>query len=435
MISPPLLSEYDPEVLSEGSLDPLGLYLIADRLATRLIPGFRERMRHPRFLTGIAVGSHVCSTFDEDEIASDDMSPPYQVYEWYVVQALVSRFKETDETIGLPGVSKAIEAYRAKVPLSATRYLKTPSVFGFHGVYRTLARDLDLITEYSLGDFGERLLRSWEKEQNLEGFYTGQNGDGKKLLNHLRSAVREGCKTGSAVKGWWWGQNKVIAGHLAPYRIGIKEGKVLLEGFLSDKHSLRKEVINYLLTSEGQLTWNINNSEREFHESLYKNGSGEMKDILSTIQLYEQFARLLQNAFDESLYIMSGARHVYINDLSRQDHITKASTELPGLFRLVSNKLSSLDLSFQFERSFGLFNEVMKPTAWIEILIEHHNNIQRTKSRIGKSPWFERTDNGRLLIYPGRVRSEGPATDKEYVHFYRTNSLWSFLRDMKLVTK
>ncbi len=37
------LSEYDPPLTSEGSIDPLGLYPIADALGVRLVPGVRER--------------------------------------------------------------------------------------------------------------------------------------------------------------------------------------------------------------------------------------------------------------------------------------------------------------------------------------------------------------------------------------------------------
>ena len=40
----PFLTVYDPIGTSEGSLDPLGLYLIADQLAMKLVPGVRERM-------------------------------------------------------------------------------------------------------------------------------------------------------------------------------------------------------------------------------------------------------------------------------------------------------------------------------------------------------------------------------------------------------
>jgi hypothetical protein len=52
----PALTAFDPETSSEGTLDPLGLYLIADQLATRLVPAVRECMQRIRFLTVMAVG-------------------------------------------------------------------------------------------------------------------------------------------------------------------------------------------------------------------------------------------------------------------------------------------------------------------------------------------------------------------------------------------
>jgi hypothetical protein len=47
----PRFSEYDPGAVGEGSLDPLGLGAVADRIADRLAPGVRARMSHPRFVT------------------------------------------------------------------------------------------------------------------------------------------------------------------------------------------------------------------------------------------------------------------------------------------------------------------------------------------------------------------------------------------------
>jgi len=49
----PFLTAYDPPGTSEGSLDPLGLYQIADQLAVQLVPAVRERMLRVRFLTAI----------------------------------------------------------------------------------------------------------------------------------------------------------------------------------------------------------------------------------------------------------------------------------------------------------------------------------------------------------------------------------------------
>jgi len=61
----PLLSAWDPAANTEGTIDPLGLYFIADALGVKMIPGVRERMRHPRFLTLTAISAAICSEFDE----------------------------------------------------------------------------------------------------------------------------------------------------------------------------------------------------------------------------------------------------------------------------------------------------------------------------------------------------------------------------------
>lgn len=51
MMLMPLLSAKDPVVSAEGTLDPLGLYIIADALGVRMIPDVRERVSHPQLLT------------------------------------------------------------------------------------------------------------------------------------------------------------------------------------------------------------------------------------------------------------------------------------------------------------------------------------------------------------------------------------------------
>ena len=62
----PFLTAYDPPGTSEGSLDPLGLYQIADQLAMQLVPAVRERMLRIRFLTAMAVGSLVIEDLEGD---------------------------------------------------------------------------------------------------------------------------------------------------------------------------------------------------------------------------------------------------------------------------------------------------------------------------------------------------------------------------------
>src|SRR5713101_1078707 len=97
----PFLTTYDPPGTSEGTLDPLGLYQIADQLAVQLVPAVRERMRRIRFLTAMAVGSLVTEGLEEDPKHRD--ASPYLVWEWLVVQALVRQLSDAKEIAAVPG--------------------------------------------------------------------------------------------------------------------------------------------------------------------------------------------------------------------------------------------------------------------------------------------------------------------------------------------
>jgi hypothetical protein len=173
----PLLSETDPITSSEGALDPLGFYTIADALAVRLVPGVRERQTRPRWLTVIAAGLVVCSEFEPDRVAADEVSEPWQVYEWHIVEGLARTMAEDEGTLRMPGLRKAQAAIRDGVPISASRYLKTPSVFGLHGVYRLLARSLEIESHGRMGDFGVELIQVLSREQGLDGFHQAAAGE------------------------------------------------------------------------------------------------------------------------------------------------------------------------------------------------------------------------------------------------------------------
>jgi hypothetical protein len=193
----PFLSKYYPIDGSALSIDPLGTYTIADRLALRLVPGVRERMSHPRFLTLIAVGNVVCSAFDNDMLAKDDLSSPWQIYEWYVTAALVKYFQGNEQIMGLPGNDKVSRALTTEGSIYAGNYLKTPGTFGFHGVYRTLSMELGIIMNNNiLGNFGEALIIAWEKEQGLDGFINRSNKGGT-FRKQLEKIVGDGLSRGS----------------------------------------------------------------------------------------------------------------------------------------------------------------------------------------------------------------------------------------------
>jgi hypothetical protein len=143
----------------------------------------------------MAVSLEICQDFDEETLAADGVSAPWIVFEWYLVEGLV-RSTDASERRGLPGSQKAARARDDGVPLSAKLYLKTPTIFGFHGVYRQLARTLGINDSGRLGEAGFELLRLWAVEQGLSGFAGTAGGPGQAIRTQLKEAVRAGLESG-----------------------------------------------------------------------------------------------------------------------------------------------------------------------------------------------------------------------------------------------
>jgi hypothetical protein len=91
-------------------------------------------MSRPRFLTAMAVSAAVCDGL-EDKVAADHITPAHLVFEWLLVEGFV-RAGEKENTVGTPGTLKGQAAKNSGQPLSAGTYLRVPSIFGFHGVYK-----------------------------------------------------------------------------------------------------------------------------------------------------------------------------------------------------------------------------------------------------------------------------------------------------------
>jgi hypothetical protein len=191
----PFLTLPDPPVTGEGVLDPLGLATTGERLADWILPGMSARMNRPRFLTAIAVSAAVCEGLQE--VAADGVTPAYLVFEWLLVESF-ARAAERLDAQQTPGIEKARTCQRADVRMSARGYLKAPTVFGFHGVYRRLARDMGIVDEDILSERGYALLKTWEREQGLDGFLdTGSAGLGAANRRQLlRAAVSDGLREG-----------------------------------------------------------------------------------------------------------------------------------------------------------------------------------------------------------------------------------------------
>ncbi len=429
----PLLTERDPVDSAEGGINPLGTDALADALAVRLAPGVRERQRHPRFLTAMAVSLEVCRDFDEETLSRDGVSAPWQVFEWYLVEGLV-RSAEEGERVGLPGSLKAARAIADGVPLSAKRYLKTPAVFGFHGVYRQLARALGIEDAGRLGEAGFDLLNVWAREQKLEGFAGSESGPGKAVRAQLKEAVQAGLEKGATARRAGWAGWEFFRKHLvpSPYTAVPKEAGFISTALVNDRKGFRREVIECLISPKGRQAWEETGSEREFHQALQTTASQELRQLLDAIDVYEGFSRLCHDAFQDCLCEMTrqGGKKTSLAVLAALPSVKRAGQRVPAHFGKVMERLEPVGEAVRFSETFAGLAERGGNGEWVERLIEHHLKTQRQKPPNGKNPWFERFDDGSLIIRPDYRVDEPGTGDARYVHPYRTSSLYQFALDL-----
>ncbi|MEN6547780.1 MAG: hypothetical protein ABFE07_17230 [Armatimonadia bacterium] len=429
----PKLSEYDPADTAEGSIDPLGLYPVAEALGIRLAPGVRERQSRVRFLTTSAVSLHLCFAFGDDQIAADGVSEPWQVFEWYVVEGLVRR-RGQDDLSGVPGQNKVGSAIGQGKAVSATTYLKAASTFGFHGVYRVLARELGIEVGGLAGEAASQLLEVWEKEQGLDGFRAGRGGDGGKWYAVWEAAIQDGLQAAAVSRKHGWNGWQFVADHLHPTRLGPRERKLLTELLIRESQGFRDRLIHHFIAPQAQSVWQAASSEREIHNLLAQAADGEFRALLQAIQTYEAFARLLQNAFEDMLFAMSRSlRRANPRELAAEPGVLAAADAIPRLYATLNEQLDPFGQAARLTSSFGRFADPMNPAELAESVLLHHVEVQQVKPPHGKAPWCERFDDGSYLVRPAYRRAEGATLDDRYVHGYRSRTLMTFIQDLALV--
>jgi hypothetical protein len=424
----------DPEVQGEGSIDPLGIATMADRLADWILPGMTARMWRPRFLTAIAATSIIVEPF-ENEPAADGISPAWLVLEWYYVEAMAS-LNESDARAlrRIPGIDKARRALEDKVPMSAGRYLKTPKVFGFHGVYRRLARHSDIANDsLALGEAGYRLLRIWEEEQSLPGYSDREatEGGGVKARQLMRDAVKVSLLTGKTERSRSWQGYNFFKDNLAPANTGRREGKFLWDLFAEARPAPHGEIFVLLKDRELRLEFAEHRSERELAKAIRTKMSPELGRRFEAIEAYEGFCRPIQEAFDRLRYLSTSRRPSLLvsQDLNRDSRTEEIATSLKDRVRQARYALTDSPIASEFDLLANKFEAVRNASDLFHVLWDHHFAVQKAKPPEGKRPWFEQTTDGGLLIRPP-YRLEDAWVREEYVHPYRLSSVVSFINDL-----
>jgi len=429
----PYRSLADPETQGEGSIDPMGLANLADQLADWLLPWMTARMWRPRFLTAIAASWLLIEPFEE-EVAKDGLTPPWIVLEWYYVEGVAALAEDNGGNLRrVPGIDKARRALREEVPLSARRYLKTPKVFGFHGVYKRLARALDIVDD-SLrgGDVGYALLKIWQEEQDLPGFLDGNHGagDGARILRTIRDALREALDAGQTRRQGAWVGASFFVNHLLPHKIGYRESDFLWQRLTASEP--QGEVFTLMRDRAVRSALDEPLGERGALQSLLSRASAELRRRLEAIEAYEGFCRPLQEAWDILRYRSTLSRPAVVRpeDFTGHPRVAQLVAEIARSIEEGRRLLAESPVDAGFDSLVGAFERAGKAQDLYLALWDHHQTIQKGKPPEGKRPWFEETNEGGLIVRPPyRIDQEVPAQEA-FVHPYRLWSVASFIEDL-----
>ena len=116
----------------------------------------------------MVVGSFVLEDLEANPRHRD--ASPYLVWEWLVVEALIREISDDASIRGVPGSGVTRTALAQHGYVDARSYLKTPRIFGFHGVYKSLAVHLGLLDVHlGSGPNAERLADAWARGRGLGG--------------------------------------------------------------------------------------------------------------------------------------------------------------------------------------------------------------------------------------------------------------------------
>jgi hypothetical protein len=425
----PFLTAYDPPGSSEGTLDPLGLYQIADQLGVMLVPAVRERMQRIRFLTAIAVGSIVTEGMDENPKYRD--ASPYLVWEWHLAEAMVRRESGISDIDGVPGSLVTRRAIGRHGYLDAKSYLKTPRIFGFFGVYKRLAIHAGIVDVHlAPGPLAEGLVDAWARDLDFGGIKGVQASIGR-WRDMVSAGLSQKPPRTKVPNSKIWEE---LAWLFAPAAAKKWERKTLREA-LNDEGSRKLGALPLIWkVLSGQSGENF--EEEKVHKELARKEKA-LSPLLCAIRQYEIFARSLQDAFDvlRALASARDAEGFTVTDAAADKDFATSMVNLETKARAASIGFNDLGaagaaIGKLFDDRFGRFLEIASPGDCALALCAHHEVVQKAKSVEGKRPWFDRMGKNRIYIrhaYRAVRRENLPG---RYLHGYRTYPIGRFFRDL-----
>ena len=423
-------SEFDPKDSDEGGVDAVGLASMGEYLGQLYLPGLLERQRRPRFLSLAVIGLSIKA--DVENIIGKKEYPTtfWEAYEWVIVTGLIS--SKDPEIKNLPSSDKAKNAMAQNKPLNADRYLVTPSVFGFHGVYKFLLKNLGLENHDLPGESCQQLLQAWAKDQKILGF-VGVDGVGATERKDLVKIIAETIQQGQVARAWNYRGWDFIYRNFHPLKLGPSEKEVIANLLLNEPN--RKEVLLFLNSKKGKkYLKDEQNTQRQFLTDLKKEITGNLKKTLDVILRYEQFARSLNDVFYDALVELSGNSlgltpiEISKSVESKNKNFSKQLLQhYEDAFKAIKDH-PDINLLSRFD-TFKSFEQKLSSSDCINAVLTHHLSIQQNKSTGAKNPWVFEVQ-GRWMVRASYAHRNQATHDDSLVNLYRLGVLRLFFEDL-----
>ncbi|MBX7160430.1 MAG: hypothetical protein K1X95_09085 [Acidimicrobiia bacterium] len=426
----PEITDVDPGAEGESGLDPLGLSAVAEDLVDLLTSEhLTARMQRVRFLTAIAACAAVLNHVDVD-LRGD--TEPQLAFEWLVVQAMAQAALPQEATRSVPGIGKARAARLRGEMLDARSYLKVPAVFGFHGVYKRLARGLRIVDKQLLLDeVGYSLLHEWERDapSTRAGFADAAGGTpGGDLNRSLQGAVRRALERGGIAESAQVHLWRKLADAFRPDGAGRREATLLWEALI-DLSPQVAELLGHLDSHPPNFAVE---SELDVLADLRATVSVDLRRRVDTVAAYERLASLLYRPFQAVQWeaTVNGTVPVPLVNAADLPTVAHARAEVDHAVEAAATACSGVDPAMP-ERVAEIADRFVgtpDAAAFVDALLGRHRAVQDVRD---KQPWFDELAAGLVLRTPYRLEEEPPGPEAVQVHPVRIVGLASFRADLK----
>jgi hypothetical protein len=178
--------------------------------------------------------------------------------------------------------------------------------------------------------------------------------------------------------------------------------------------------------------------EAPFLRKLSRKAPSELRELLTAIEAYESFGRVITDAFDGMRYCASSNGGAPLD--ARDFAATKTAKSVLTLLAPSLERIRSHPTLMEWERDYNSivqaierFEGVHTAADLFEAILHHHEQIQRGKPPQGKRTWFERGTRGRVALRAGYTVQEPPSGKGSYVHEYRIPTFSGFLKDLGVI--